>query len=574
MEDVAEEIVRLATYLGLEYFFLTGGPDLAPIQEALSKLEDDKESRLRVITVPHEIVSSAMALGYGMITGKPAVVGDHVGAGTSNALGNVMNAERSRIPLILIAGKTPVTEFGNAASRDFWIHWGQDVFDQDSIVREFVKWNYEIKRAENVPEVIGRAFKISQSPPKGPVYLTFSREILTEKITGMRLPHYSTSKPPLPMEPSFDQVNLVLQRLLESENPLIIAGSVGRNSGAVGNLVYTCEALGVGVSEALRTFMNFPTTNKMHVGFDTSELASRADFVLILDCMVPWLPSKVKFSKDMKIFQIDEDPAFHDVPMWSFPVDVQIQADSSSFLKMLRVMIGKLDLTSEIRARITRRKEIAMKLHETWRKRAAERAVACSTDSPMDVTWLSHELNRILNDRTILVNEYSLIQDQVDLSRPLSYLGQVASGYLGRGLGQALGAKLVLPDDLVVACVGDGSYIFSVPEAAHWVSNAYDLPFLTVIMNNQGWAAEKGPIDKLYPDGSSVRNSRYVGVDINPPGDYSKIVTAFGGYGEKVTDPGEIYPALIRAITHIQTQGKQAVLDVVCKKTQASRSAT
>ena len=117
-----------------------------------------------------------------------------------------------------------------------------------------------------------------------------------------------------------------------------------------------------------------------------------------------------------------------------------------------------------------------------------------------------------------------------------------------------------------MCCVGDGSYIFGVPEAAHWVSEAYNLPFLTVILNNQGWAAEKNPIDRLYPNGWSARNSKYIGVYIDPPGDYSKLVQAFGGYGQRVEDPKEIEQALERAVSHVKSKKKQAVLDVVCKK--------
>ncbi|MCL5068131.1 MAG: thiamine pyrophosphate-binding protein, partial [Thaumarchaeota archaeon] len=112
-----------------------------------------------------------------------------------NSLGNLMNACRSRVPIILLAGKTPRTEFGHSGSRDYWIHWGQDVYDQSGIVREFVKWDYEITRKENLPEVIARAFRISQSDPPGPVYLTFGREILMDEMTNVSPPDHRMAKP-------------------------------------------------------------------------------------------------------------------------------------------------------------------------------------------------------------------------------------------------------------------------------------------------------------------------------------------------------------------------------------------
>ena len=156
--------------------------------------------------------------------------------------------------------------------------------------------------------------------------------------------------------------------------------------------------------------------------------------------------------------------------------------------------------------------------------------------------------------------------NQVDVNKPLTYFGSTSSGYLGRSLGQALGCKLASPSSSVVAAVGDGVYVFCSPEAAHWVSNAYDLPFLTIIFNNQGWETEKKPIEKFYPKGWSEKSNNYVGVSLEPPGDYSKIVAAFGGHGEKVIAPDEIYNAIQRGLSFIRQERRQAVIDVICKK--------
>jgi acetolactate synthase-1/2/3 large subunit len=108
--------------------------------------------------------------------------------------------------------------------------------------------------------------------------------------------------------------------------------------------------------------------------------------------------------------------------------------------------------------------------------------------------------------------------------------------------------------------------MFNVPEAAHWVSNRYDLPFLTIIFNNQGWETEKRPIEKFYPEGWSEKTKNFIGVSLDPPGDYSKIVTSFGGYGERITEPDSILPAMERALSIMEREKKQVVLDVICKK--------
>ena len=572
VEHVGQAILALCEQLGLRYLFLTGGTDLAPIQDGLVKLEVERCGKVGVIpiNVPHETVSTAMALGYGMYTGKPAAVAVHVHVGTSNSLGNLINAHRSRIPLILIAGKTPKTEYGHIGSRDYWIHWGQDVYDQPGILREFVKWEYEITRKENLAEVIARAFKISQSDPQGPVYLTFGREILMDQMESLNVPDGRIYRAVEPSAASIDQVQKVADLIWNSKEPLIIAGSVGRNPNATRELVSICNLFALPVSESVRTYANYPTSDYCHVGFETNELIQGADFILVLDCIVPWIPSRGRPKEDAKIVLVDQNPSFSEIPMWSFPVDLALRSDSYYFLHSLRkVLEQKLEKADPLfKEQVENRRYRLKNRHNTWKSKAKERANAHSKDKPIDMIWLSRIISETLQkeDDFILVNEYSLDQDQVEITNPKKYFGQVASGYLGRGLGQALGLKLASPTSLIVACVGDGSYLFSVPEAAHWVSQAYDLPFLTVIFNNQGWAAERSPIDRLYPDGWSVRHSKYIGVYIDPPGQYSKIVEAFGGFGERVEEPGEIADAMQRAISYIKKEKKQALLDVICKR--------
>ena len=582
VEDVGQALIALFERYGLEHLFLTGGTDLAPIQDALVKFEvEDAEKKkkknrkkLIPINVPHETVSTGMALGYAMLTGKPAAVAVHVHVGTANALGNIMNAKRSRVPLILLAGRTPYTESGQRASRDYWIHWGQDVYEPAGILREFVKWEYEITRKENLPQVVARALRVSRSDPPGPVYLTFGREMLMESVVETPLiPQSKLSNPVAAPSVDPEKVEDVAKLLFGAHNPLVICGSLGRNTRAVEELRSICTRYGVAVAENVRTYMNYPTDDDMHVGFGTSELVRDADVIAVLDCIVPWIPAHGSPPDSAMIIQVDQDPSFPEMPMWSFPIDLSIKADSYAFLRQLgKILERRLDsATARERSLIDERKERIKERHVSWKAQARKRALEHSKDKPIDMEWLSFVLNRKLmqeQQNFLLVNEYSMSQDQVEVVKSGTLFGQVASGYLGRGLGQALGLKLASPQSLVVCCVGDGSYIFGVPEAAHWVSRAYDLPFLTIIFNNQGWAAERDPIDRLYPSGWSARNSKYIGVHLDPPGDYSKIVEAFGGYGERVEDPDEIESSLDRAILQVKSGQKrrQAVLDVICKR--------
>lgn len=439
VEDVGQALLVLCGQYGLKHLFLTGGTDLAPIQDALVKfdIEASGKPNLIPINVPHETVSTGMAIGYAMFTGRPAAVAVHVHVGTANALGNVMNAAKSRVPMILLAGRTPYTESGHEGSRDYWIHWGQDIYDPSGVLREFVKWEYEITRKENLAEVIARAFRISRSDPPGPVYLTFGREILMDKINSISIPPLKLSSPVEPVTISEEQVEEVAKLILQAQNPLIICGSLGRNTNAVKKLVSLCKRFGIAVSENVRTYMNYPTTDEMHVGFNTNELVNEADIVLVLDCIVPWIPSKSKLKDGATVILVDQDPSFRETPMWSFPVDMAFRADSYSFVKQLeKVLIRKYDSAGSVeRLLVETRKAVIAEKHKVWKQESQKRALARAEDKPIDMEWLSYVLNQKLKQESdfLLVNEYSLSQDQVEITKPGTLFGQVASGYLGRG---------------------------------------------------------------------------------------------------------------------------------------------
>src|SRR5208283_190494 len=128
----------------------------------------------------------AMAHVYYRVSGKPAVVMVHVTVGTANAICGIMNASRDNAPILLGAGRTPITETGHQASRNRSIHWGQEMFDQGGLTREFVKWDFELRAGQAVESVVDRALDIAMSEPRGPVYLTLPRELLASPAVAPR----------------------------------------------------------------------------------------------------------------------------------------------------------------------------------------------------------------------------------------------------------------------------------------------------------------------------------------------------------------------------------------------------
>jgi len=178
VENVAQAYLELLSLRGIDYFFANSGTDFASIEDAFARRLAEGRKSPRPLAIPHEAVLASMAYGYYQVTGRPQVAMVYVGVGTANGLGVLIAANRGRIPILFSAGRTPITEEGNPASRNRYIHWGQEYFDQAGMLREFVKWDYELRRPEQLEPVVDRAITMAMAEPKGPVYLVLPREIL------------------------------------------------------------------------------------------------------------------------------------------------------------------------------------------------------------------------------------------------------------------------------------------------------------------------------------------------------------------------------------------------------------
>src|SRR5258705_3340225 len=184
-ETDADAWLGLLASRGVEYLFANGGTDFAPVVEAYAKGQSLGWRLPEIVIVPHETMGVAMVHGYAMVTGRPQAMMVHVGVGTSNSMNGLINASRQNVPIFFTAGRTPITESGALpAARNNYIHWAQEHFDQGGMLREFMKWDYELRHAEQVETIIDRGLAIAKSEPQGPVYVTLPREILASSFTS------------------------------------------------------------------------------------------------------------------------------------------------------------------------------------------------------------------------------------------------------------------------------------------------------------------------------------------------------------------------------------------------------
>ena len=560
IESTAEAYLELLAARGVEYMFANAGTDFAPLIEAWAKRLAQGQPLPKPVTVPHETPAVAMAHGYAMVTGRPQVVMVHVLVGAANALAGVINAARVGVPMLFTAGRNPITEAGLPGARNRPIHWAQESFDQAGLAREFVKWDYELRNFVQLETVVDRALAITQAEPQGPVYLTLPREVLSEAQESFEYSPASRAPRPTPTVAAPEAIAEAAKILVSARKPLIIAKASGRDPGAVPALVALAEALGAPVVDQFHTHMNFPQEHDLHGGFDATPYLDEADAILIAESDVPWFPALKTPRADARLIQVAVDPLFSRYPIRGFGADVALPGAPRLTLAALAETVRK---QIDGKTVAERRAKIAAAGRE--RRAAIEaRARALRNDTPIDMAWLSRCVGDVVDERTIVVNEYDLDASQACIRTPGTYFGSPSSGGLGWGVGAALGAKLARPDHTVICTVGDGAYIFGAPTAAHWVSRAYDIPVLWIVFNNRAWNAVKRAVTSHAPDGWAKRTGMPL-TELDPPPDYEMVCQASGGWAERVEDPAALPDALRRALEVVRG-GRQALLNVMCKK--------
>jgi acetolactate synthase I/II/III large subunit len=562
VESNAEAYLELLAARGVEYLFANAGTDFAPIIEAYARRSSLGLAGPRPMTVPHEVVAVSMAHGYAMVTGRPQVVMVHVIVGTANALGGIMNAARSNVPMLMTAGRNPITEAGAVGSRDRQIHWAQESFDQAAMVREFVKWDYELRTLSHLETVVDRALAITQSEPQGPVYLTLPREVLAERMETFEYSDPARAPRPGPLGPDAATVGDAARLLASARNPIIITKALGRDPEAVSSLVALAEALAVPVFEQAPTHLNFPQNHPLHAGFDPGPVLGDADLILVVECDAPWYPHLRAPRPDAKVIQIGVDPLYSRYPIRGFHGDVALAGSPRLGLTALAEAAAPL----ADRGAVAERRQRWEDEHTRQSEARAARARRVAKDAPIDMAWLSRSIGDLVDERSILVNEYDFDTNQGVFTRPGSYFSAPPAGGLGWGLGAALGAKLAAPDRTVICCVGDGAYIFGAPTAAHFVARAYGIPVLFVVFNNRMWNAVKRAVQSHARDGWAMKMDSMPLTELDPAPDYELICRASGGHAERVEDPAELPAALARALRAVQVEKRQALLNVICKK--------
>ena len=559
--DNGEAIVLAMAEAGVEFVFFTSGSEIGFYQEAIAKAEAQSRKAPRLISVTHEHANLNAAIGCAAVSGKPVATAAHVDCGTQHYGGAVHTAWHAGLPVLMTAGLPPVAVPGSMlGAREPEGHlWLQQTFDQNGIVRQYTKWDHHLEFQDNPGLMVSRALQVACTEPRGPVYLSIPREVSLAKTTSARFPtldQLGVARMPAP-EPQ--GIRELAARLIKAENPYVVVSRSGRNPATVAALVRFCELMGLPVAQsAKRSYHCFPLTHPL---YQSNTSLKTADVVLILDVDIPWMMGANDPPDHAFVAIVDVEPSKRRIPTMEFTADLRLTADSLLTIEALQAEIES-SITPADRARFAARGKRWAEASDKRRRTLAADAQAHAGDTPVDGRWLSYQIGQALDDDCIIFDDtivLNQVHDYLQCERPGSYFYNPGSSG-GWAPGAAFGAKLAAPDLTAVAITGDGFYMFATAIHSLWSAAQYNAPYLTIIYQNRSYSTGTLRVARTYPDGFAAK-AGYPGGYFDPPIDFAAEAISAGAYGENVTDPSEVGPALQRGLKSVR-EGTSAVISV------------
>jgi len=547
----AQAYLEVAAAHGIEYVF--GLPGTSG-QEFIGSIAE--QERVRFILALHETCVVSMADGHARVTGRPSLAQVSTLPGTANSIGALYDAYRDRSPVIVTSTQVDTRIMGRDSHTE-----GRDLVE---LTRQFTKWSWEVHRSDRIVEALNRAFKVASTPPKGPVYLSLPSNLLAEPVVGeVAKAKRSRILPRIAGYP--EGIKEAASLLADARRPLIVAGSGVATAGATEELIRLAEmVVAPVVMEPRYSFLSFPTSHPYSFQIPERQVSFKLpvwgepDLIFAVGCR---LIREYRYLSEPAIkpatccVHIEEDPGEIGKV---FPVDLGIIADAksalSSLVEILPACLGKSDGSRQVERRDCLKKakeqaqvELEARVRDGW------------DATPIHPARLVSAMDRLLGRDALIVNESpttkDIIMSKFSFTPGRAYFSNSSGGYLGWGLGAAIGAKLASPNRRVVACLGDGSAMFGIQGL--WTLAKYRVPLLVIVFNNRAYMAVK---NQFKGSEERIRLAAQLGADlVGPELNFARLAQCFGIFGQRVERPDEIEPALERAL---QESGP-AVVDVV-----------
>jgi benzoylformate decarboxylase len=543
-KDALAQILREE---GVEYVFGIPG---ATETQFVDMLEHHPE--IRYIVTMNELVAVGMAEGYSRATGKVGFLNLHTGSGLGAGMGLLSNAYWGGVPLVVTVGQQDTRILAEEAAMSD---------DLVKIAAPFTKWAAEVRRPEDLPTIMRRAFKIATHPPTGPVMVSLPLDVLGNSFD---FEYQASCHSFTRLHPDDRSVAAAVELLAGAKNPGVIVEDGIAKCEALDEIVRFAELIGAPVYQPWMADVNFPVHHPLYAGdLDpntdaTRDILEKFDVLVVVGAM--FFQQAIPTAKPLcpaatKVIQIDDNP-------WqiakNFPVACGVEGDIKVALGDINVALEAAMSGAARAAAAARSEAIAAerrKLVETYQ----QKVVAEWDATPISGTRLMAEIRDALAPDTFIVDDcwsYSaLLRRMLPLKELRQYMRSRTGGAIGGGLPTALGAKLGLPDRPVVCITGDGSAMWSIQSL--WNAAHDDLPVTFIVVSNRAFRQVRMMKTRIIGPHTKGHN---LGTELSPPDiDFCSIARGMGLQARAVTDPADLKPALAEALA----SGVPYLVDVV-----------
>ncbi|EJG0987232.1 acetolactate synthase 3 large subunit [Vibrio parahaemolyticus] len=527
----AEMVVQSLIEENVEQIFGYPGGSVLDIYDALHA----KTDQIKHVLVRHEQAATHMADGYARATGKPGVVLVCSGPGATNTITGIATAYMDSIPMIVISGNVPNSLIGN------------DAFQECDIVgvsRPVVKHSFLVKKAEDIPETIKKAFYISTTGRPGPVVIDLPKDVMNPQI---KLPYqYPESISMRSYKPTTSghkgQIKKALKSLIEAKKPVLYVGGGAVISGAHEHILELADKLNLPVVSTLMGLGAFPGTHKnslgmlgMHGTYEANMAMHEADLIFGIGVRFDDRTTNnlEKYCPNAKVMHIDIDPSSISK---NVKVDLPIVGSAEKVLTTMLGLLAEQDCGND-EAAITKWWDDI----QVWSDR---QCLSYETSSdrikPQQVIETLHKLT---NGDAYVASDVGQHQMFAALyypfNKPRRWINSGGLGTMGFGLPAGMGVKFAMPEEEVVVVTGDGSIQMNIQELS--TAMQYDIPVKIINLNNRFLGMVKQWQDIIY-------QGRHSNSYMSSVPDFAAIAEAYGHVGIRIETPDQLEEGLQKAL--------------------------
>lgn len=558
VKNCADALLKLLEAYGYDYVFWLTDDEITPVADKLTPYIMEGKAPHPVITL-HEFGAFAAADGYAAASEKTGVVIFGANQGPMNAHGAFFNAYCGGRPIVAIGAHNPATTL--PYNIQYWS-------DPGDLVREYTKWTSHFPYAQNLPPTLIHAFAVAGSHPMGPVLITTSQDVWLQPMPGgvVTVPDVGKLGPAQDTVPDSDTLEQAAELLVEADNPVIVA-DLGRSDQAVEQLIGLAELLSIPVVEKM-SFTSFPWDHPLHIGFSEAPYLADADVVFVIEAGIPIVPETTK------VIQLDVDPVkSHALAFLGGQLreaDIRMEGEPSATIPALMetIMTNYSKRWGRLKRKIDDRAERWRNVHNQQRAEWSSLVEEHFNDKPISVWRAAYEIDQVMDDDTIfygMLTFSSLFRNiwrrVFHTNKPKSWISASGGGHLGQALYGAVGIAAARPDRKVICGVGDLEFHMGNGLSALWCAAHHNLPVLYIVENNHLMSTTKN--GQVSLQGEGYQNDFWWAHEIvDPMIDLSQTAKTIGVYGECVKEPGDLGPALQRAMNWVSANSQPAIVDV------------